>query len=162
MEIARYIDGAWIEATPPEGDLKQKAKLSHHKLKILRNRLIRAKRPLVGSSEYCMAFAECVYDKYLLNANKRPRGRVTKQFADFFAKRVGQIFTAVTGRPATIQNSRHGDNTGPFGELLKELQIDISLLAKCLDTNRSRLSGNLARLARQGRKNTKIAPRQKK
>jgi hypothetical protein len=33
VEIARYIDGAWIEATPPWGDLKEKAKKSHHRLK---------------------------------------------------------------------------------------------------------------------------------
>jgi hypothetical protein len=152
VEIARYVGGAWIEATPLEGDLKERAKKSQHRLKILKNRLVRTKQPLIGNPEYGRAFAECVYDRHQLNACKRPRGRTQKNFATLFVDRVAKIFIDVTGKPPTIVNNRQGDNGGVYGALLKELTRDTFQLAKVMDLTPSRLSATLGRVARQKRK----------
>jgi hypothetical protein len=159
VEIARYIDGAWIEATPPDGDLAQIAKASRHRLRITENRLTRSKRPLIGDAMFHRAFAERTYDQHRLNAHKRPRGRATKEFAAIFVERAAKIFTEVTGAPATIVNNRDGDNGGVFGRLLEEITRDTLDLASGLKLDRSRLSANLARLARQKRKKPEMAPR---
>jgi hypothetical protein len=150
VEIARYIDGAWIEATPPEGDLAQIAKASRHRLRITENRLTRSKRPLIGDAKFHRAFAERTYDQHRLNAHKRPRGRATKEFAAIFVERAAKIVSEITGNPATIHN-RDGDNGGLFGKLLDKITSDTLYLAKSMKLDRSRLSANLARLARQKR-----------
>jgi hypothetical protein len=152
VEIARYIVGAWIESTPPYGDLKEKAKKSHHRLKILRNRLVRTAQPLVGNSEYDRAFVECVYDSHQLNTYKRPRGRTRKDFAKIFEDRVATIFLDVTGKPPTIINNRDRDNGGLYGALLKVLDRDTNRLATFMKLDRSRLSATLGRVARLRRK----------
>jgi hypothetical protein len=151
VEIARYIDGAWIEAMPPTGDLEQKVKIARHKLKIIKNRLTRAKAPMIGNPDYKKAFVEHVYYQQELNIYKRPRGAVRKDSSANFAQRTAEIYTSVTGKEATIINNRDSDNGGLFGELLKKLTRDTLRLANALKVDPSRLSGNLARYARHRR-----------
>ncbi len=159
VEIARYIDGAWIKSTPSEGNLRQKAKQSYHRLKITKNRLVRAKEPTIGNPEYHAALAERTYDQHRLNEHKRPRGRVRKEFAAIFVGHAAKIFTDITGTPATIVNNRDGDNGGVFGRLLEEITRDTHQLANSMELDPSRLSANLARSARQKRKKLGIVPR---
>jgi hypothetical protein len=148
VEIARYIDGAWMEAMSPAGDLKQKQKAAHHQLKITRNRLARARRPLMGNPDYDKAVVEAVYYRHELNKYKRPRGRVEKEFAAIFVQRAGDIFTSVTGERVSFINYGDQANGGAFGELLKAITRDTHQLAIALKLDRKRFSANLARYAR--------------
>jgi hypothetical protein len=161
IEIARYIDGAWIEATSPVDDLKRKLKVARHTLKISRNRFSRANAPPVANPAHDNAFIEFLYYQQELNDHKLPRGRVQKESAAIFVRRAAEIFTRFTGRPATIINDRDGDNTGPFGELLKAIVSDTLCLTKALKLDPRRLSTNLARLARNKRRAPSEASRRK-
>ncbi|HVI51243.1 MAG TPA: hypothetical protein VM661_08550, partial [Candidatus Sulfotelmatobacter sp.] len=57
-EIARYVFGAWVEGTPPEGDLRKQKKKVLHTRRILRNRLARQPGDRTLSAEYNKAGAE--------------------------------------------------------------------------------------------------------
>jgi hypothetical protein len=149
VEIARYIDGAWMQATCPTGDLGQKVKAARHKLKISRNRL--NKRALTGSPDHDKAFYEWLYHKVEFDDHKLPRGRAKNEFAAFFVQRTAEIYAAITGREAVIDN-RDNDNGGPFGEFLQAITDDTHGIANALRLDRKHLSTSLARQARYLRK----------
>jgi hypothetical protein len=87
-----------------------------------------------------------------LNAHRRARGRARKDFAKIFEDRVAKIFVDVTGKPPTIVNNRDRDNGGLYGALLEVLTRNTNRLATLMKLDRSRLSANLGRVARQKRK----------
>jgi hypothetical protein len=151
-ELARYLQGARVEAmSDTQEELEEKAKASRHTLKILRNRLNRAHRPLEGNPEYQKAFTAAVFDRHELNNNKAPRSRPRNKFSAVFIERIADIFRSFTGEEPVIVNNRNQDNGGLFGEFLKELTRDSLCLARALEWDRSRLSANLARHARHRR-----------
>jgi len=150
-ELARYLQGAWVEAMSDTRELEEKAKASRHKLKILRNGLNRAHRPLEGNPEYERAFTEAVFDRHYLGNNKAPRGRPRQEFTAIFVDRTAEIFRRFSGKDPVIINNRDQDNGGPFGEFLTALKRDTLTLAKALGWDQRRLSANLARYARHRR-----------
>jgi len=165
-EIARYVFGAWVEGTPPEGDLRKQKKKVLHTRRILRNRLARQPGDRTLSAEYNKAGAEWLYIQTELDRYKGVRKGQDKESASVFIEKMADIYTKCTCNAAVIGYGKHGGEQGGFSDLLRETGEDAlkiygdfqKIYGKIEMTTApaKRLSGNLPRLARALKKNRPI------
>jgi len=165
-EIARYVFGAWVEGTPPEGDLRKQKKKVLHTRRILRNRLARQPGDRTLSAEYNKAGAEWSCIQTELDCYKGKRMGQTKESAHIFIVKLADIYKGCTTHEASIGYSKQGNEQGDFSELLRATNEDALKIYRDFQeiygkigmttAPAKRLSGNLPRLARALEKNRPI------
>jgi hypothetical protein len=161
-EIARYVFGAWVEGTPPEGDLRKPEKDARHHLRISRNRWQKRQNDRLLEAEYVKAGAEWSHTRTALNSARGNKGRKRKDSARLFINKIAGIYADCTGCHANIGCGKNGVEQGSFSELLRETADDARKIYSCfhragiIAVSAQGLSGNLPRLARElmGKKRT--------